>query len=131
MNFDKSSICLCENGSTIYLNLFMQSGLFYLNSLDQSISNKKGVKLTFMITMFYIQSKQTLIRHLVLWDARHKWIKCLDRKAQAEQERSEEEISVGDALALAFCCARFCSASLILFASLIAKGSNPFSLFDK
>ena len=36
---------------------------------------------------------------------------------QIEQERSEEESSVGDALALAFLCARFCSASLILFAS--------------
>ena len=36
---------------------------------------------------------------------------------QIEQERSEEESSVGDALALAFCCARFCSASPILFAS--------------
>ena len=36
---------------------------------------------------------------------------------QIEQERSEEESSVGDALALAFRCARFCSASLILFAS--------------
>ena len=35
----------------------------------------------------------------------------------AEQERSEEESSVGDALALAFRCARFCSASLIHFAS--------------
>ena len=36
---------------------------------------------------------------------------------QIEQERSEKESSVGDALALAFRCARFCSASLILFAS--------------
>ena len=36
---------------------------------------------------------------------------------QMEQERSEEESSVGDVLALAFRCARFCSASLILFAS--------------
>ena len=36
---------------------------------------------------------------------------------QTEQERSEEESSVGDALALAFRCARFCSASLIHFAS--------------
>ena len=36
---------------------------------------------------------------------------------QIEQERSEEGSSVGDALALAFRCARFCSASLILFAS--------------
>ena len=32
-------------------------------------------------------------------------------------DRSEEESSVGDALALAFLCARFCSASPILFAS--------------
>ena len=37
---------------------------------------------------------------------------------QTEQERSEEESSVGDALALAFRCARFCSVSLILFASI-------------
>ena len=36
---------------------------------------------------------------------------------QIEQERSEEESSVGDALAVAFRRARFCSASLILFAS--------------
>ena len=35
---------------------------------------------------------------------------------QIEQERSEEENSVDDALALAFRCARFCSASLINFA---------------
>ena len=35
---------------------------------------------------------------------------------QIEQERSEEESSVGDGLALAFRSARFCSASLILFA---------------
>ena len=34
-----------------------------------------------------------------------------------EQERSEEESSVGDALALAFRCAHFCSAPLVLFAS--------------
>ena len=36
---------------------------------------------------------------------------------QLEQERSEEESSACDALALAFRCARFCSASLILFAT--------------
>ena len=34
-----------------------------------------------------------------------------------EQQRSEQDSSVGDALALALRCARFCSASLILFAS--------------
>ena len=37
--------------------------------------------------------------------------------AEIEQERSEEESSVGDAVALAVRCARFCLASLILFAS--------------
>ena len=37
---------------------------------------------------------------------------------QIEQERSEEESSVGDVLALFFRCARFCSASLILFSFL-------------
>ena len=36
---------------------------------------------------------------------------------QIEQQRSEEESFVGDALALTFRCVRFCSASLILFAS--------------
>ena len=40
---------------------------------------------------------------------------------QIEQERSEEESSVGDALALAYRCARFCSASLILVASYSPK----------
>ena len=44
-------------------------------------------------------------------------ILALNCLLQIEQERSEEESSVGDALALAFCYARFCSASPILFAS--------------
>ena len=44
-------------------------------------------------------------------------ILALNCLLQIEQERSEEESSFGDALALAFRCARFCSASLILFAS--------------
>ena len=44
-------------------------------------------------------------------------ILALNCLLQIEQEWSEEESSVGDALALAFRCARFCSASLILFAS--------------
>ena len=44
-------------------------------------------------------------------------ILALNCLLQEEQERSEEESSVRDALALAFRCARFCSASLILFAS--------------
>ena len=44
-------------------------------------------------------------------------ILALNCLLQIEQERSEEESSVGDALALAFRCARFCLASLNLFAS--------------
>ena len=44
-------------------------------------------------------------------------ILALNCLLQTEQERSEEECSVGDALALACRCARFCSASLIVFAS--------------
>ena len=44
-------------------------------------------------------------------------ILALNCLLQIEQERSEEESFVGDALALAFHCARFCSASVILFAS--------------
>ena len=41
-------------------------------------------------------------------------ILALNCMLQIEQERSEEESSVLDASALAFRCARFCSASLIL-----------------
>ena len=44
-------------------------------------------------------------------------ILALNCLLQIEQERTEDESSVGDALALSFRCARFCSASLILFAS--------------
>ena len=40
-------------------------------------------------------------------------ILALNLLLQIEQERSEEESSVGDALALAFRCARFCSAVLL------------------
>ena len=44
-------------------------------------------------------------------------ILALNCLLQIEQERSEVESCVGDALALAFRCARFCSASLFVFAS--------------
>ena len=44
-------------------------------------------------------------------------ILALNYLLQIEQERSEEETSVGDALALDFRCARFCLVSPILFAS--------------
>ena len=41
-------------------------------------------------------------------------ILALNCLLQIAQEGSEEESSVGDALALAFRCARFCSASLFV-----------------
>ena len=44
-------------------------------------------------------------------------ILALNCLLQMEQQRSEQDSSVCDALALALRCARFCSASLILFAS--------------
>ena len=44
-------------------------------------------------------------------------ILALNCLLQIEQDRSEEQSSVGDALALAFLCARFRSASLIRFVS--------------
>ena len=44
-------------------------------------------------------------------------ILALNCLLQIELERCEEESSVGDALALAFRCACFCSTLLILFAS--------------
>ena len=44
-------------------------------------------------------------------------ILALNCLLQIEQERSEEKSSFGDALALPFRSARFCSASLILYAS--------------
>ena len=51
-------------------------------------------------------------------------ILALNCLLQIEQERSEEKTSVGDALALAFRCARCSLASLIVFASY-----SPASLF--
>ena len=47
-------------------------------------------------------------------------ILALNCLLQIEQERSEEESSVDDALALAFRCARFCSASLMFRAPFLA-----------
>ena len=48
-------------------------------------------------------------------------ILALNCLLQTEQERSEEESSVGDALAMAFRFARFCSASQILFCFVFAS----------
>ena len=44
-------------------------------------------------------------------------IPALNCLLQMEQQRSEQDSSVGDALALALRCAHFCLASLVLFAS--------------
>ena len=44
-------------------------------------------------------------------------ILALNSLLHVEQQRPEQDSSVGDALPLALRCARFCSASLILFAS--------------
>ena len=41
------SICLCMS----FINPFMPSGFFYLNSLDTSISSKRSVRLINIITM--------------------------------------------------------------------------------
>ena len=38
--------------ATDHINPFMPSGIFYLRSLDRSISNMRGVWLVFIITMF-------------------------------------------------------------------------------
>ena len=48
-------------------------------------------------------------------------ILALNCLLQIEQDMSEKESSVGDDLALAFRCARFCSASLILLAPLLMR----------
>ena len=75
-------------------NPFMPSELFHLNSVDRSISSRRGVQLVFNIRIFYrdcllnansVDSDQTLknaVSNLglhclsvsCLWDARHKWL---------------------------------------------------------
>ena len=55
------------------------------------------------VTYYYLCVLRWLMRPILA-------LNCL---LQIKQERPEEESSVGDALALAFRCARFCSASLI------------------
>ena len=72
----------------------MLSGLIYLNSLDQSISSKRGVCLVFIITRFTDipvlnannvdpdqmphSAASDLGLHVLpvslFWDARHKWV---------------------------------------------------------
>ena len=47
------SLCLL---SSFKVNPFMRSGLFYLNSLDRSISSRMGVWLLFIV-MFYRKSR--------------------------------------------------------------------------
>ena len=59
------------------------------------------------VMCYYLRVLRWLLRPILA-------LNCL---LQIEQEKSEEESSVGDALALAFHCAHFCLALLILFAS--------------
>ena len=63
--------------------------------------------LNYMREMLLFVCSKMLIRPVLA-------LNCL---LQLEQQRSEQDSSVGDALPLALRCARFCSASLILFAS--------------
>ena len=75
----------------VVINPLMLSGLFYHNSLDRSISNRKGVLLILLLPcskeyLYLMQTVQTLIRRRVLrrlilvytvcqyplWDAMHK-----------------------------------------------------------
>ena len=73
----------------------MPSGLFYINSLDRSISNREGVLSVFIITMFIeipvliansVDLDQTprsaasdpglhCLQMSLLWDASLKWVK--------------------------------------------------------
>ena len=78
----------------------------------------------FSFTLFVRLSLLTMTNHNQLCDVLLcvlRWlmrpILALNYLLQIEQERSEEESSVCDAIALSFRCARFCSASQILFAS--------------
>ena len=75
------------------LNPFMLNGLFFLNSLDKSISSGKGVLLVSVITMFYRnsytecldpdQAPYYVVSDLglsclpmsIFGDIRHKWVK--------------------------------------------------------
>ena len=52
-NFDRVVFLQCVS---ISLNPFMPSGLFYLKSLDRSISNRRGVWVVFIITIFFRNS---------------------------------------------------------------------------
>ena len=80
--------------SSTFFNPFILRGLFYLNSLDQSISNLKGVWSVLIISMFIempvVNANSTDpdqkphsaasvlgLPESHLWDDRHKWIKHL------------------------------------------------------
>ena len=47
---------------TASIDPFMPSGLFYLNSLDQSISSRRGVWLIFNITMHVLEKALYLMQ---------------------------------------------------------------------
>ena len=78
------------------INLIMPSGLFYLNSLERSISNRKSVLLQCFVEIPVVntnsvepyQKPQTAatdmgiqcLPMLLLWDARHKWVNVNNNK---------------------------------------------------
>ena len=82
------------------------------------------VRLSLLTMTYPNQLCDVLLLCVLRWLMRP--ILTLNCLLQIEQERSEEESSVADALALAFRCARFCSASLIFFTSY-----SPAPLFMK
>ena len=98
--------------------------------LGETLTAKIGA--FFKLTMVWTTGPGVLFVHYWKWPILINCVRCyylfvlrllmrpilaLNCLLQIQQERSEEESSVGDALALAFRCARFCLASLILFAS--------------
>ena len=86
-------------------NAYMQSGLFYLSSLDRSIFNIRGVWIVLLITMFNIisvsnansedpdQTPHSVSSDLglhclpmsLLWDARLKWVKTSEMSKYFQQ----------------------------------------------
>ena len=78
---------------------FMESMIVNLSLLTMTNLNQMRVKCSCLCVL------RGLMRPILA-------LNCL---LQIEQERSEEESSVGDALALVFRCACVCSASLILW----------------
>ena len=100
-----------------YIKLFNWENIGYVayppEALFWSLKEDKYIHCRWMTSFVYLRNLATSDIPISGFPG---WILALNCLLQIEQERSEEGRSVGDALALAFLCARFCSASLILFA---------------